>query len=133
MKEHCSIMLVDDDEDDQLIFLTALREISNTIECNVCNNAERGYEMLQQPAAGQPDCIFLDLNLPITDGFSFLKHIKSERKYSQIPVIIYSTSSRELDKVKAMELGAFQFMVKPTSFIDLKDQISVMLNSIAHS
>lgn len=125
-------MLVDDDKDDQMIFLSAVSDISTVIDCNCFDDAEQGLRVLQTNDQGRPDCIFLDLNLPFMHGFEFLKVLKnsSDTDLNNIPVVIYSTSSRDTDKVKARELGAFNFFSKPTSYTELKKGIADILTGI---
>jgi DNA-binding response OmpR family regulator len=120
-------MLIDDDEDDQVIFACAVNEINSQIECNCFDNAERSLQVLQTNHNQKPDYIFLDLNLPIMHGFEFLQLVKTSSELNAIPVIVYSTSSREADKIKARELGAINFLSKPTSFTELKNKISDLL------
>ena len=122
-------MLVDDDEDDQMIFKSAINEISSQIDCKSFDNAINGLQSLQTDK-DKPNCIFLDLNMPFMHGFEFLELIKTTKELDNIPVIIYSTSSREADKIKARELGAFNFLSKPTSFDELKDKITNILTTI---
>jgi len=125
-------MLVDDDEDDQMIFTSAINEINNGIKCSCFSNAVDSWKMLQMNNKPRPDCIFLDLNMPFMHGFEFLQLIKTSKELNSIPVIIYSTSSRESDKIKASELGAFNFLSKPNSFAELKNKIRDLLNSLCN-
>jgi CheY-like chemotaxis protein len=64
-----------------------------------------------------PNLILLDLRLPKVDGLDVLKIIKSDQKLSIIPVVILTTSSAEADMVKAYELKANSYLVKPVDFI----------------
>jgi len=64
-----------------------------------------------------PNLILLDLRLPKIDGLEVLKRIKSDQKLSIIPVVILTTSSAEADMVKAYELKANSYLVKPVDFI----------------
>ena len=63
-----------------------------------------------------PNLILLDLRLPLVDGLEVLKIIKSDRKLNIIPVVILTTSSVESDMVKAYELKANSYLVKPVDF-----------------
>lgn len=123
-------MLVDDDKDDQMIFLSAVSDINTGIDCKCVDDAEQGLHVLQTNDQHLPDCIFLDLNLPFMHGFEFLKRVKESSGISEIPVVIYSTSSRDTDIVKARELGAFNFFSKPTSYTALKKGITDILTGI---
>ena len=124
-------MLVDDDKDDQLIFVSAVNDINKEIECDCVDNALIGLEVLQKDKCKKPDYIFLDLNLPIMDGFQFLKEVKTSEELNDIPVIIFSTSSRDSDKQKAKELGAVDFLSKPSSYSELKESITLLLANTA--
>jgi CheY-like chemotaxis protein len=118
-------MLIDDDEDDCMIFSAVVNEINTNINCTCVPNAIDCIETLRsQPA---PDCIFLDLNMPFMHGFDFLRLLKTSEELNRIPVIIYSTSSREADMIKAKELGALNFLRKQTSFSELKDKLGSLL------
>jgi CheY-like chemotaxis protein len=64
-----------------------------------------------------PNLILLDLRLPKVDGLEVLKIIKSDRKLNIIPVVILTTSSVVSDMVKAYELKANSYLVKPVDFI----------------
>lgn len=129
MNKLSKIILVDDDEDDQLIFKSVVKEILSDIDCTCFDNALLSIKSLQEDSEQKPDCIFLDLNLPFMHGFEFLARLKSLDSYSNIPVIIYSTSSRDADKIKAKELGAANFLSKPASYQELKDKLSNILSS----
>ncbi len=123
-------MLVDDDEDDQIIFTSAINDINNQIECKCFYNATESWHVLRTNNKQKPDCIFLDLNLPFMHGFDFLRLIKTSEEFNNIPVIIYSTSSRDTDKIKARELGAVEFLSKPSSYNELKTKIKGLLASV---
>jgi CheY-like chemotaxis protein len=127
-----TILLVDDDKDDHLIFTTVVNDIDSDIEVKCFDDAEQTLETLETSNGDKPDCIFLDLNLPFMHGFEFLQLIKTSNQLNNIPVIIYSTSSREADKIKAKELGAQSFLSKPTSFIELKNKLTGLLIDVCH-
>lgn len=126
-------MLVDDDEYDQMIFAHIINEIDTNINCKCFGNALNSLQTLQTNNADKPACIFLDLNLPLMHGFEFLEIIKTSKELNDIPVIIYSTSSREADKIKAKELGASNFLSKPNSFIELKNSVTHLLTTVGCS
>ena len=63
-----------------------------------------------------PNLILLDLRLPKVDGLEVLKTIKSDQKFSIIPVVILTTSSAEADMVKSYECHANSYLVKPVDF-----------------
>ncbi|RYU93439.1 response regulator [Emticicia agri] len=113
-----NILLIDDDDDDQEIFLMALQQISSTITYNYYNSAR---EALAQLAVSKqlPEVIFLDLNMPLMSGQEFLFHIKQNQVLAPIPVIIFSTASDDATKVLTKDLGAYDFITKPSDFNEL--------------
>lgn len=113
-----NLMLIDDDEEDQEIFLAALNEISDTITCDTYNEASGALQILKSGNA-QPDAIFLDLNMPVMNGQQFLMEIKKIDELKNIPVIIISTSSHNGTIQLTKELGAYDFVTKPNNFDNL--------------
>ena len=65
-----------------------------------------------------PAVVLLDLNLPLVPGFEVLKWIRNHPDYARLPVVVFSSSTREDDRVKARELGANEFVGKPSSGLD---------------
>lgn len=78
-----------------------------------------------------PDLILLDLMLPKIDGMSILKSIKNEPSYSDIPIIILTAKSMELDKVKGLESGADDFITKPFGVLELMARVKAVLRRAA--
>ncbi len=120
------ILLIDDDVDDQEIFLTALQYVPGSPICSAFTDAR---EALNQLKAGvvEPDVIFLDINMPITNGLQFLKEIKLSDNLKEIPVIMFTTSA-DMETIKETEvLGAKYFITKPCDFDDLKKILKLVL------
>lgn len=109
--------MIDDDEDDCEIFLVALEKSFGPGNYNTLNQATIALQQLDQKQL-QPDLIFLDLNMPIMNGVEFLTLIKRKEHLSHIPVIIFSTSSQADLIEKTRQLGAHDFITKPSDFND---------------
>ena len=114
-----NIFLADDDEDDRELFMDALSELP--IETSV-KQFENGVDLMAELYSGnpKPDTIFLDLRMPLMDGFECLTDIRSIPELSEIQIIIYSTSfnQNEVDQLK--EAGANFYIKKPNSYNQLK-------------
>jgi two-component system KDP operon response regulator KdpE len=82
---------------------------------------KRGVELSESE---KPDIIVLDLGLPDINGFEVLKEIRS---FSNIPIIILSVRGREQDKIKGLELGADDYVVKPFSPTELLARVRAVL------
>lgn len=113
--QYHNILLIDDDVEDQEIFNSALSEISKELQCVSLTNAKVALDKLSAHEL-KPDVIFLDLNMPIMGGLEFLEQLKSRNGLSQIPVIIFSTSSNPSTVAKTKHLGAIDFITKPNRF-----------------
>jgi CheY-like chemotaxis protein len=91
-----------------------------------------GYE-----AAIQPDIILLDLGLPRINGYQVLKDLKSDPKYSHIPIVILTTSRNPLDRSQCDAMGADMFLSKPRSLKDYEAMLDKLLKvdapRLAHS
>ncbi|SRR6266542_6222252 len=124
---HKKILLVDDDADDQLIFTDAMSEVDPGIECITVNNGMEALVYLQT-AIPLPSLIFLDLNMPLMNGFQCLAQIKKDNEFKHLPVIIYTTSDNPVDKKRTRELGAEIFFTKISDFKLLKAELLDILN-----
>jgi CheY-like chemotaxis protein len=122
------ILLIDDDDDDQLIFKDALKEIHFTSDCLIANNGLEALAVLANED-DNPAIIFLDLNMPLMNGVEFLIHIKKEKAFADIPVVIFSTSNNPADKAQMLRLGAKLFITKTSNFKLLIDKLAELLIS----
>jgi len=68
-----------------------------------------------------PDILLLDINLPMMDGFSLLRILKTDHLLKKIPVIMLTTSSSHEDIVRSYESGAASFITKPDNFEGFKN------------
>jgi len=121
------ILLIDDDEDDQFIFKKALGEVAPGYICRVSNSGPEGLFELKT-GVSNPEIIFLDLNMPLMNGFEFLAILKNDAKFSGIPVIIFSTSDSPADKKRAREMGAINFITKTCEIRELKRDLALLIN-----
>jgi CheY-like chemotaxis protein len=115
------VLMVDDDPDDIELIKEAFSEIDPQTECHHALNGREAIQLLRNEGFTKPDIILLDINMPIMNGWEFLKQIKASPNWKDIPVIVYSTSNREQDRLLARELGASQFISKPEDYRSLKE------------
>jgi len=119
-----TVLIVDDDADDIKFLRTAIRYVDASIQCINASNGQGALDILANASFLQPDYIFLDLNMPRMDGRECLKRIKNIASLEDIPVIIYSTSKREVVELETVPKGAVYFLTKPTKLSVLKEQVS---------
>jgi CheY-like chemotaxis protein len=110
-----NLLLVEDDEDDQTLFLMALKSVGKEVHCSTAENGKEALDKLRNLAVS-PDLIFLDLNMPVMNGQEFLTEIKKDQSLDHIPVMVLSTSRHKSTIELTKELGAEEFFSKPENF-----------------
>lgn len=113
------ITLAEDDLADREMFEEALNELSLSYDLTSVVNGKELIHHLENCKTSYPDCIFLDLNMPLMDGREALKLIKNSDKLKCIPVFMLSTSSSVMDINYCYKNGANLFFVKPANFSEL--------------
>ncbi|NJD57451.1 MAG: response regulator [Nitrospirae bacterium] len=90
--------------------------------------AASGEEGLTQAATRNPDVVLLDLGLPDIDGIEITKRL---REWTQIPIIVISAREQEEDKIRALDVGADDYLTKPFGAGELLARIRVALRHAA--
>lgn len=121
--EGVSILLADDDEDDRLLAIDALREAKLANDIATVEDGEelmdylyRRGEYSDPGSAPRPGLILLDLNMPKKDGREALDEIRADPELRRIPIVVLTTSEAEEDILRTYELGVNSFITKPVSF-----------------
>ena len=112
------ILIADDDQEDRFLLSTAFEEIGRSEDIYLVENGLQVFKYLDDSVKQDrvPSLIVLDLNMPVLNGMETLAKLKSDTRYSNIPVIIYSTSIHEVEKEKCLKIGAAEFIRKPARF-----------------
>lgn len=120
------ILMADDDDDDFLLTKKALKESKLLNQLIRVKDGEELIEYLRKEGKYEnddncirPGVILLDLNMPRKDGREALKEIKSDDRFSSIPIIVFTTSKAEEDIYKTYKLGVNSFITKPVTFENL--------------
>ncbi|MDR3681512.1 MAG: response regulator [Flavipsychrobacter sp.] len=112
------ILLADDDAEDRFIIEDAFNEIGIHNAIQFVEDGEKVLEYLKIDNISLPRLIVLDLNMPRLNGTETLRSLKESEKFKEIPVIIFSTSVNEIEKTSCMNLGALDYLVKPSRYAD---------------
>lgn len=123
-----TLLLVEDDVDDQLLFSDAIDAIDLDIKLSIANNGIEAFLRLQDDNL-LPDVIFLDINMPMMSGFEFLSEIKRIDRLAHIPIVIFTTSNSPEQIKHSQQLGASAFLTKPANFDRLCDKLRNILAS----
>lgn len=118
------IVLADDDPDDRMLFCDAFDELKINTKVRTFNNGLELMEHLSQNENPLPHILFLDLNMPLMSGKECLQQIKSDKKFDQMAIAIYSTSASEQDIEDTFISGANIYIKKPNDFNTLKKVLS---------
>lgn len=121
--------LIDDDADDQEIFLRVLESVAPAVECHTASNGQEAIDKLRNRQV-KPDVIFLDLNMPLMNGKQFLQACQGMGSCKEIPVIILSTSSDQQTIRETRELGASDYITKPNRYSAWKEVIQEKLRTV---
>jgi len=116
------IFIADDDEDDRLLFLDAVQDLGLPVAVESACDGQQLLNTLCSTMQRLPDLIFLDINMPVKNGFDCLEEIRSNKgALKEIKIIMLSTS-RSPDNIElSYKLGADLYAVKPSTFQGLKN------------
>jgi two-component system response regulator len=121
--KHLRILLVEDNSDHAEFVRRSFLERSATVDVTHARDGEEALDYLWQRGAWaepskspRPHLILLDLRLPKLDGFHVLRELKQSERLRAIPVVILTTSSAEIDVLRAYGAHANSYIVKPVGF-----------------
>ncbi len=131
MQSKPQILLVEDNQGDITLFKTAIIGVGKEYEIEIAKDGEEAMQILMGVSSGgdqfRPNLVFLDLNLPKVDGFQVLKLIRERDGLKHLPVVVFSSSDAQADIVKAYELNANAYVIKPIQFNDYSLRIAETL------
>jgi two-component system, response regulator len=118
-----TILLVEDNPDDERLTIRALQrgKIANTIL--VARNGEEAWTMLLN-ADLLPSVVLLDLKLPKIDGLEVLRRIRNHEKTYLLPVVVLTSSSEDRDIIESYSLGANSYVRKPVDIEQFTEAVS---------
>ncbi|MDR0312404.1 MAG: response regulator [Treponema sp.] len=118
------LLIVDDDEMNLDFFDLMLSKLGFGVI-----KAKDGVEALEKAKRFLPDLILLDNIMPRMDGWEFTKTIKSDDRYKDIPIIMFSALDDVKDKLEGFELGIEDYITKPFNFSEVLARIRVVLRN----
>jgi len=132
-KFHATILVVDDDEDDQTFILRAFRKIGVTDPIHAVSGGNEAIAYMKgegkyadRTKFAYPTFILTDLKMPNGDGFAVLYFLKSHPDWAVIPTVVFSASADLDDIKKSYLLGASSYHVKPHDPGRLHEQLAVL-------
>jgi CheY-like chemotaxis protein len=116
--------------DDQQFLIEALTKNDLNVQCFIAPNGKEAINNLKKAIVPLPDAIFLDLNMPRLNGKQCLAELKRTVPLQHIPVIIYSTTSNKKEMQDTLQMGASYFMVKKSSFKELREELFLITSEL---
>lgn len=118
--------------DDLPLTLTVIKDILEDIGYTNLFTLSDSTQALEQIDEIRPDLIMLDLVMPKVSGFEILKALREHPKHQYIPVIILTATEENYDKLKALELGATDYLTKPVDRMELRMRVRNILFAKAY-
>jgi two-component system phosphate regulon response regulator PhoB/two-component system alkaline phosphatase synthesis response regulator PhoP len=116
------IAVVDDEPDIQELVIINLKKAG--FKAKGFDDGNQFFSYLKEKT---PDLVILDLMLPDADGMEICKYLKKDEKYAQIPVIMLTAKTDEMEKVLGLEIGADDYITKPFSTRELVARVKAVL------
>lgn len=118
------ILVVEDNEDNREIFVFRLQQLG--FEVLVAAN---GKEAIETASRTKPDLIFMDLRMPVMDGWEATKALRQTEWGKDLPVVAVTAHALEEDKRKALNAGCNDFIPKPVDYALIRDAIQKFVRS----
>lgn len=132
-KYFATILVVEDDENDQLLLRRAIKGAGIESPVHIVNDGAEAIAYMMgegkysdRKTYAYPTFIMTDLKMPRVDGFGVLEFLKGNPEWAVIPTVVLSASTDRDDIKKAYMLGASSYHVKPNSPAELLHQIKVL-------
>jgi DNA-binding response OmpR family regulator len=123
------ILIGEDDMDDKEIIEEAFFEIDPSVKIHFVNNGKKLLSFLEEESRDElPSLIVIDYNMPGLNGAEILKSLGVNKKVKNIPKVIWSTSGANQYKSGCLALGAYDYLVKPSTMDELKNLLKYMLS-----
>jgi DNA-binding response OmpR family regulator len=117
------VLVIDDDDDIRNLVRKLLERIGATV-----HDAPNGKDGLREFHSWRPDLVILDVNMPEMDGWNVLERI---RDMSEVPVMMLTARGEELERVRGLQSGADDYVVKPFGKQELVARVQALLRRAA--
>ena len=137
MREVRNILLLENEEHDVFLFRRALNKLEFTGNVRIVSNGTEAREYLEgrgryvdRAYYPMPDLIVSDLKMPSQSGLEFLKWLREQSGFREIPFVMFSGSGLPVDQNRATELGALAYFTKSGDFQTSIDRIRAILETV---
>jgi two-component system chemotaxis response regulator CheY len=119
-----NVLIVDDSEFVRNYHSAILRDASFQVI-----TAGDGMEALEKLFTNPCDLVLTDINMQRMDGYEFIRRVRAEEQYQQLPIIIISTDGKAKDRKKGFDAGANLYIVKPCSPEVMLETLKMVMNA----
>lgn len=106
-----TILMVEDEED--IAFLIRFLLERNGYQVEHASDGKQALERLTQSERNTPNLVLMDIMLPYHDGLEVLAQLRAQPAWESVPVLMLTAKAREADIIRALELGADDYVTKP--------------------
>ncbi|HZH67383.1 MAG TPA: response regulator [Flavisolibacter sp.] len=127
--EKKQVLWADDDMDDLMLMRHVLKDIGEEFDIKEVHNGREALDYLEvvKQERALPCLIILDMNMPVLNGKETLSLIKKDHSLKDIPVVFFTTSNSELDKMYCRRFGV-EMITKPPRYNNLKEAVKKLLD-----
>lgn len=118
------ILVVEDNEDNREIFVFRLQQLGFKVLV-----AANGKEAIETASRTKPDLIFMDLRMPVMDGWEAIKALRQTEWGKDLPIVAVTAHALEEDKRKALNAGCNDFIPKPVDYALIRSAIQKLVRS----
>jgi len=117
-----TVLLVEDNPQDELLILRALRKVNVQATIDVVRDGQQAVDYLLRTGEfsdrpeGLPALVLLDINLPKLSGLDVLKRVRTEPHTQLLPIVMFTSSDEDRDRLRSYSSGANSFVSKPVEF-----------------
>ncbi|MCE6991062.1 response regulator [Dyadobacter sp. CY323] len=129
MKQY-KLVIVENDEDERFFMREEFEAFEAFDVLGEFVNGDTLFEWLAQNPSDLPDIILSDLNMPGKNGYDIISQIKSNPAYTDVKVIITSTSPVISIREKCLSMGASEYLIKPEIFVDYGQYVKELYRKI---
>ncbi len=125
---HPDLLVAEDNPLEAKLLQLALRAVEPALRVVFVRD---GAEALERIAACAPRLVALDLKMPKLDGLEVLRHLKSDPATRELPIVIFTSSSEEVDRAACAALNAAGYFVKPIGFDGYREVARRLVQTLA--
>ena len=126
-----TMLLVEDNQQDELLILRALRKVNLANQVEVVRDGQQALDYLfgegefaERAGSDPPAVMLLDINLPRVGGLDVLSRVRSDPRTRLVPVVMLTSSDEERDRMRSYEGGCNSFVRKPLDFAEFAQTVA---------